>query len=241
MTAPAAELVVARHTESLNWLRRVPRTLAVTVYDKGPPPSQGIALPNHGREAHTYLHHLVERYDTLADLTVFVQGHPFDHVPDLHARLRELAAGHFAVDGFRWLGFLIDEDDATGSRLFQTWSKNPSRAPLPLQQFFDHVWGRAAPARVAFYGGAHFAVAADLVRRQPRAFYARARDLSIALPDAAHCFERCWDRVFGVEGLPPEHRHGPFPIYLKKIRRLADPMPPGASDGSAAARRPRQN
>ena len=222
MTAPAAELVVAHCTESLNWLRRVPRTLAVTVYDKGPPPGQGIPLPNHGREAHTYLHHLVERYDTLADVTVCVQGHPFDHVPDLHERLSELAAGHFAVDGFRWLGFLIDEDAATGSRLFQTWSKNPTRTPLPLQEFCQRLWDHDAPAKVAFYGGAHVAVTADLVRRQPKAFYERARELSITLPDAAHCFERCWDRVFGVAGVPVAYRNGPFPVYLKPIRRWAD-------------------
>ena len=219
MTAPAAELVVARHTESLNWLRRVPRSIAVTVYDKGPPPGQGLPLPNHGREAHTYLHHLVERYDDLAGITVFSQGHPFDHVPDLHVRLRELAAGRFELDGFRWLGFLIDEDDDTGARLFQTWSKNPTRTPLPLHAFFQQLWGTPAPGTVVFYGGAHFAVTADLVRRQPRSFYERARDLSRSLPEAAHCFERCWDRVFGIAGVPPVYRPGPFPIYLKKVRR----------------------
>ncbi|KAG1674943.1 hypothetical protein FOA52_014737 [Chlamydomonas sp. UWO 241] len=38
------------------------------------------ALPNIGREAHTYLHHIVSRYADLADLTIFVQGDPYDHI-----------------------------------------------------------------------------------------------------------------------------------------------------------------
>ncbi len=33
-----------------------------------------IQLPNVGRETHTYLHHIVSRYDSLADWTVFSQA-----------------------------------------------------------------------------------------------------------------------------------------------------------------------
>lgn len=87
------ELVVARYAEDLSWLRRVPKTVRVTVYNKGGDTVPGMALPNVGREAHTYLHHMVTRYDDLAEVTLFCQGKPFDHVPDLHKILRQLAAG----------------------------------------------------------------------------------------------------------------------------------------------------
>ena len=33
-----------------------------------------------GREAGTWLHHIVTNYDRLADRTVFLQGDPFDHL-----------------------------------------------------------------------------------------------------------------------------------------------------------------
>jgi len=62
------ELVVARHREDLNWLRRVPKRFRVTLYDKGGHPGARHPLPNIGREAHTYLHHIVTRYDDLAAL-----------------------------------------------------------------------------------------------------------------------------------------------------------------------------
>ena len=73
------ELVVARYREELNWLRRVPKSVRVTIYDKSAAPQPGaIALPNVGREAHTYLHHIVSRYESLSEVTVFCQGKPFD-------------------------------------------------------------------------------------------------------------------------------------------------------------------
>ena len=103
------ELVVARHRENLNWLRRVPKKFRVTIYDKGGHHDAKHPLPNVGREAHTYLHHIVTRYDDLAELTVFAQGKPFDHVSTFHAILRELAAGNglpATHAHFRWLGFI---------------------------------------------------------------------------------------------------------------------------------------
>ncbi len=235
------ELVVARHHEDLNWLRRVPKRFRITVYDKGASPLslpghalsgaatkrpcrrsnlEQITLPNVGREAHTYLHHVIRRYDELSDLTVFAQGKPFDHVPDFHKILHRIAFNRIAIEDFLWLGFIIDRDDADGTRLFQQWSRNPEGRPLPLRAFWKALWNEAAPEEVIFYPSAHFALTADLARRQPPEFYRKALDIAEQLPDAAHCFERTWDRVFGVHGIPPEYRAGPFPIYLRAIQRL---------------------
>ena len=77
MTTPVVEVVVARFQEDVSWTTQL--GFPVTVYDKsgthGP-----LALPNIGRETHTYLTHIVRRYEALADCTVFVQGAPFDHM-----------------------------------------------------------------------------------------------------------------------------------------------------------------
>ncbi|MCS6770853.1 MAG: DUF3431 domain-containing protein [Kiritimatiellae bacterium] len=216
------ELVVARHREDLSWLRRVPRDIRIFVYDKSGAAAPGaIALPNIGREAHTYLFHIATRYDALADVTVFVQGRPFDHAPDLHKRLRALSSGQESVADFRWLGFLVDEDDETGSRLFQTWSKNTERRPLNMAEFWRLVFGsEPMPDRFVFFGGAQFAVTREIAHRRPRKFYEAALQIAGSFPDAAHCFERVWDRMFGVDGIPESIRGRPLPYYLKPIRRL---------------------
>ncbi len=224
---PLLELVVARYRENLNWLRRIPRWFRVSVYNKGP---QRPALPyrrdlhchplvNVGREAHTYLWHLCERYESLADVTVFAQGKPFDHVPDFHKILRALADNERTVKGFDWLGFIIDEDDAAGARLFQSWTKNPSGTALPLDAFWKALWGEPAPPQVTFYPSAHFAVTAETVRRRSRTFYQRALRVSAESPLAAHCFERTWDRIFDVDGIPTVYRAAGKPVYLRKTRR----------------------
>lgn len=224
---PRVDLVVARFQEDASWLKHVPGEVQRWVYDKSDAPvPTSLSLPNVGREAHTYLHHIVSRYDDLAELTVFAQGRPFDHAPDFHKRLRDFASGAESVDDFRWLGFLLDRDDRTGSRLFQRWSKNPEARPLDMRGFWAAVFaGDPLPESFHFFGGAQFVVTRDCLLRRPRAFYANARGVAESFPDAAHCFERTWDAVFGVNGIPTELRNRDAPVYLKPIRRLRPERP----------------
>ncbi|MFT7620604.1 MAG: hypothetical protein ACI97A_004261 [Planctomycetota bacterium] len=214
------ELVVARYAESLKWLRKIPSDFQISVYDKQGDWPGGMPLENVGHEAHTYLHHIVERYDSLANITVFAQGRPFDHVPDFHRRIRKLVAGEEEVQAFRWMGFVVDFDDKFGDRLFRSWSKNKDRRSLDLEGFCQALWSVSATDRFVFYPGAQFIVTAEQIRRQPVTFYQRALDLSVSFPDAGHCLERCWDRVFECDGLPESFRGRELPIYLRPIRRL---------------------
>jgi hypothetical protein len=218
------DLVVARYQEDLAWLRRVPRTIRRCVYDKGGGADSAEPLANVGREAHTYLHHIVSHYDRLADLTVFVQGKPFDHVPDLHRRLRGWAERAEPEVSFCWLGFLVDEDDRTGSRLFRRWSKNPEGRWLDMAGFWREVFApEPCPETFVFFGGANFAVTRTAIHRRARDFYGKALGVAEQFPDAAHCFERTWSHVFLAPALPPDLQGRPLPIYLKPIRRLMEP------------------
>lgn len=93
-------IVVARYKEDVAWLNELPADCGVHLYNKGPeiPPGTlrpGIevhGLPNTGREAHTYLHHLRTRFKAdEGEFTVFTQADPFEHSPGfLH--LLKLAA-----------------------------------------------------------------------------------------------------------------------------------------------------
>jgi len=224
---PRIELVVARYRENLNWLRNVPDSLRVTVYDKAEEGSEAswpgaIRLPNLGREAHTYLYHLIHRYDSLVEWTVFCQGKPFDHAYDFHQQLRSFAADPEAMGPFRWLGHIIDTDDYQGGRLFQRWSKNEDQRSLDLTGFHQALWGETGPPSYTFVLGAQFAVHREVIRRQSPDFYQKALILTTDFPDGAHCFERVWDRVFGQIGIDPDWLAGRETVYLKPIRRLGD-------------------
>jgi hypothetical protein len=214
------ELAVARYNENLNWLRRVPRAFRVTVYDKsGDRLPDTMALPNIGREAHTYLWHIVERYDSLADLTIFCQGKPFDHACDFHQTLRNLAEKPTS-DEFLPLGHIIDTDDAQGKRLFTRWSKNEDGHELDMHGFHRALFEEEGPEEYTFRLGAQFGASRQLIQNRSRAFYQRALQVAIDFPDAAHCFERSWPLVFGTQNPDLLWLEGRQTAYLKPIRRL---------------------
>lgn len=86
-TIRSVDLVLARYKESVDWVGQMQQQdplFRTIVYTKGPSPAQlvgldrarteAIQLPNLGLEAHTYMRHIVDNYDRLADKTVFTQA-----------------------------------------------------------------------------------------------------------------------------------------------------------------------
>ena len=76
----SVRLVIAKYKEDVSWTNKI-TAHKITIYDKSDSPIiNSIKLPNVGRETHTFLHHIVENYDNLDDVTVFLQGNPFEHI-----------------------------------------------------------------------------------------------------------------------------------------------------------------
>jgi len=73
---PSVEVVLARYDEDTSWATQYKDRANISIYNKGPIPHPDAKeqLPNVGRESHTYLHHIIENYHTLADWTVFSQA-----------------------------------------------------------------------------------------------------------------------------------------------------------------------
>ena len=77
MASNDIEVVVAHYNVDLTWIPSYANIagLKFTVYSKGATGKEtAVALPNVGRESHTYLTHIVNNYDQLAPWTVFTQG-----------------------------------------------------------------------------------------------------------------------------------------------------------------------
>lgn len=70
-------LIVARYNESLDWVNVFDK---FQIYNKGEKnlspfhQKNAIQLPNVGREAHTYLYHIINNYHNLEDILIFCQG-----------------------------------------------------------------------------------------------------------------------------------------------------------------------
>lgn len=229
--SPQVELVIARYEENLNWLRNLRAKLPelrVTIYDKGREQNRApdaLPLPNVGREAHTHLHHLATRYATLSDVTFFLQGYPFDHVPDLKDRVAAVREAAHAVADFEWLGFIIDTDDDRGRRLHVPWTKNTERAELPMATYYEPLLGRPCPPDFAFRPGGQYVVTREAVQRRPPAFYEQARDL-VAQPgmEAACCLERFWDQLFLAESRERQLLDGAKTLYLRPTKNTVHPL-----------------
>ena len=76
------EIVVARYNEDLSWTKEYPfNQFKYTIYNKGsndnftkPSLYREFQLPNVGKCDHTYLYHIVNNYNTLSPITIFLPG-----------------------------------------------------------------------------------------------------------------------------------------------------------------------
>lgn len=217
-------LVVARYAEDLSWLSAM-RAPGV-VYNKGaalPPgaPPPGFVekrLANVGREAHTFLTHIVADYDRLPACAVFLQGDPFAHLAQpgapavtpeaLATRLDELAASGRPFAGLAWfrlrcdgLGRPHDLADPAKKGRWKGWGRD-----IPVAATFEALFGAPAPREfIARAPTGNMLVRRERILARPRAFYERALDIVLADPDDArntgHAFERLWQAIFsGVGG-----------------------------------------
>ena len=77
-------LVLCRYNENVDWISNLQKDdIEIFVYDKGEDLQleqsnlKKIRLDNVGREAHAYVHHIVENYNNLTDQIYFSQADPF--------------------------------------------------------------------------------------------------------------------------------------------------------------------
>lgn len=206
MGEPSVEFVVSKYREDLSWVRDL--SYPATIYDKsgqGP----GISLPNVGRESHTYLTHILRRYDDLPDYTVFLQADPFKHMREgagprgLENLVREKMSRGVGFAGLAWyrircdkLGRPHDMCDESKKGRWAGFGKD-----IPVGELFEMLF--ASPAPETFVTGSPagmFLVSGDRILARPRAFYRLALAVSEADPHDAyntgHAFERLWQIIF---------------------------------------------
>jgi len=81
------QLVLARFREDVSWLQTSECIYDYVIYNKGDYIRNAIPIPEKGREAYSYLQHIVRNYNYMAEHTAFIQGDPFPHCSDLYQRL----------------------------------------------------------------------------------------------------------------------------------------------------------
>ena len=193
--SPTVELVLARYNEDAAWAEEL--GVPVTIYNKG-----AGCLFNVGREAGTYLTHILARWDNLADWTVFCQADPFPHLKGIDLRTMLKPRDAFRVP-WRCRVREWGEDGRLcwrGEWKERAESGEIARADLSIVDWFRLHLGVDLNARgaITYHPGAIFGVHKSRVLAQPRAFYERllATVSQHVHPEEAHYLERAWPLIF---------------------------------------------
>ena len=195
------DVVVARYAEDLAWLEPIAHDCVV--YNKGAPIAGTafralVELPNVGREAHTYLHHIVTNYDRLADVTVFVQGCIADHVHVAPVAFVVQLAREALASGMSGNARELQEC-GYDFRLQECYGPLAQYGDMCLGEWYEHCTGvRYAPCGTPmWYEKALFAASRAAIRAVPLLAWRRMLEsvCDHVNPVVAHYLERTWYHV----------------------------------------------
>ena len=195
------EVVIAKYREDIRWSDTVAANR--TIYCKDTNCGDCcpyIPLPNIGREYGTYLHHIVTRYDTLAERTLFVQGDPFFH------HLLPIEEFAHAEEDFY---YRANVHHSMGQAVNWGWPGQTATGDAKVA-FLELLDCRTDLQRYDFTWGAQFSVTAGRIRLRPKSYYEKLCELAhrpkITLAgvefDNLHIgflFEFFWQNIFCPE------------------------------------------
>lgn len=206
-------LVISRYNEDVSWvLEIVNEDLEIFVYNKGeeidltfPDSVNIINLKNIGRESHTYLHHIIEKYESLPEKIIFSQGNPTDHVSDnFKFSLLNFLNSKFDFEYFSKsileMKILPDGVEEFGNLNGSMWRNKHSESSccvsIPFNLFPD-----IHSKKWIFGTGAIFGVGRNKIEKNSKRFYLECIDilkesLDPVNPPEGHAFERSWYLIF---------------------------------------------
>ena len=208
------DLVISYYKEDLDWLQNYAHIpfRHIYIYNKGPGtpnttiPHTEIRLPNIGRCDHTYLYHIVTKYDTLAPVTVFTTGSSdLPHKKDQLAFTVTKAAetNNSVFHGYRFnhvanelYNFRLDEWQATHSNNKGGVDELHPAMIQPFGRWYESLFP-GVKATFATFGGV-FAVSMEHVHQHTIDYYQRLLEEfpNHSNPEVGHYFERAWIAVF---------------------------------------------
>lgn len=239
---PTFDLVIARYKEPINWLNehKDKKFRKVYIYNKSKSavlckPDGAICeitnLPNVGVCDHTYLYHLVNNYDTLADVTIFLPAS--GDLQTKRARVDATINKAFetkdtVIYGFlnpqgtkvKQYGFRIDRH-VTASKHNQELGDNFRQAPAEVRPFGLWYETHFPGINVPYESNAGiFAVSRKHVYLRPKEFYQRLLEQvdDSKFHEASHFIERSWPAIF--HPLPPQCFYHVYSLELSNLKKM---------------------
>ena len=156
-------ILVARYNENIEWTRQFKN---VIIYNKGDALTENfnqVFLNNVGREGHSYYKYIYDNYNNLEDYTIFLQGHPFDHSPNLIDNLNKYLNNNDLNIDFEYLSEAILDCNLSGCRYHEG---------LPLRDTYEKLFNiRKEYMDFKFGTGAQFIVSKKYILKRSQTFY----------------------------------------------------------------------
>jgi hypothetical protein len=209
------ELVIARYNEPLLWLLNPPfNTIPNIIYNKGDNQTflvnehnKGvIQLSNVGRESETYLQHIIQRYDKLADLTIFVPG-SLDSNSNKYNKAFYILTN--LVEASTFIGIYhspsIRDDlydftlDTWACRTRTNYTNKLKLKPSTIRPFgkWNEYYFKDQKSHLAPYGGVFSVCKNDIIQHPVTRYENLISQLQVCSnPEVGHYFERSWEDVF---------------------------------------------
>jgi hypothetical protein len=158
-------IVVARYNENVEWTKQFSN---VIIYNKGVELdgyNNQIMLKNVGREGHTYYKYIYDNYYSLDDHTIFLQGNPFDHSPNL-------------VESINLMDKDADFEYLSERIVLCNISKCHMHDSIPMIEVYEKIFGiKKIDLPFEFGTGAQFIVSKRNILKHPREFYLKIIEL----------------------------------------------------------------
>ncbi len=222
---PEIKLVVSRFNESIDWFNKKPfDKFKIKCYNKGPELqafSEGLKLdtknnsridiselPNVGRCDHTYLHFIIENYNNLPDITIFLPGSCLDN--EKAAKTKFIIKKTLQTKNTVFLGYKLPDiaNNIYDFNLTGYICKNDENRKLnpevklklspirPFGAWYRHNFGNIKTNFISFHG--IFSVHKSHILSHPKEYYENLIGYldTHSNPEAGHYFERAWAAIF---------------------------------------------
>lgn len=216
----SVDLVVARYKENLDWLNKYSDTRFqnVYIYNKSDLPVEDCKnqyancviknLPNVGVCDHTYLYHIVENYDRLADVTIFAPGSAnldykaslFKTTVDKTLTTKDSVLNVYMFDvdvdkamyNFRMVNYVPSSSDNRDQDNFY----NVPASPSPFGVWYRNYFPEVHTSYSSFLG--IFAASKEHIHQRPKSFYEEMikQVNTNTFHEASHFIERAWCSIF---------------------------------------------
>lgn len=184
-------VVIAHYKENVDWVKNLKYKYKIIS-------RQGIQYetpPNRGNEASSYLEYIIENYDNLDDVTVFVHAHRSDwhHVENIDEKINRMAFDK------NYYNFNTNDNNNSLTTLTGFPSElAKTKALIPSLESVLNI--KINPDKIIYRNSAQFYVKKDVIRKYSKEVYYRLYIWLMVCPESTYwtsrVFEYIWHIIF---------------------------------------------